>query len=355
MTRTRHPAVTPELEELFPGTPEALPAGLMSLLFEGKTGVLTLRYADGRRRLGYWSDGGVVAWRTEPPQADEALGELLVRAEKITREELDRSLRVMEEHGCAQEEALLETGVLTFDLLLRYRQRQAEHILRRVLGESGFEWRFSEHHELPERFSHAPVRVGAITWRHTLTRYRDLTPEARAARLAPWSEHLVLPRVGLGQLGRDLGFRSDERGFVELLESVRYRVRELLRLSDLPHDATTTLLALTDLGLVELRADETAEGAHARLRAVVEHRLALARAGTLLERLHLPVLCTAADVEVGWIRASDALAHLERDCRGTELAPAVAEIRAAIQEAYERLSQPDALRAYRLSLLTRRK
>lgn len=336
------------------GTPDRLIAGLMTGLLERWTGVLHLRYGDGRSRLGYWSRGGVVAWRTDPLQVDEVLGVLLLRAEKITREELARSLEIMEERGCRQGEALVEMGVLTFSQVLLYQQRQAEFILRRVLSESNYEWSFHPLPELPERFQAPPVRVGAIAWRHLLSRYRDLSADARAELLAPALDAYLYLRPGLAQMAGEIGLRTEERRFLEIVSATSYRVREVASVSNLTRSATQTMLiALRELGFVELKGQEAAQRSRERLRGQVEHRREVAQKGTLFDRLGLHWLCTGREVEWAWRRVSGELEELRESCKGTELESEVGLVREAVDEAYQRLRGDNARRAYRLSLIER--
>jgi hypothetical protein len=91
---------------------QSLRDAFMILAVERATGLLTIHGPDGRTRWGFWSKGGVVGWRTDPVEESEVLGVLLYRANQLTKEQLARSLEVMEERGCRQGEALIELGWL---------------------------------------------------------------------------------------------------------------------------------------------------------------------------------------------------------------------------------------------------
>ena len=105
------------------------------------------------------------------------------------------------------------------------------------------------------------------------------------------------------------------------------------------------LIALKELGFVELRGQEASARSRERLRGQLEHRREVAQKGTLFDRLGLHWLCTSREIESAWQRVSHELDELaDRE---------VGMVREAVDEAYQRLRGDNARRAYRLSLIER--
>ena len=200
---------------------------VMEMAMERVTGLLTIRYANGKTRWGFWHRGGPVGFRSDPIAEDEVLGVLLFRAGQLKREQLEESLNLMETTGVRQGEALVEMGVFTFAQLVLLLQKQCEFVFQRTIKETGGEWAFHVLDTLPERFIAPPLRAPSLLFRALRTHAKDLPAEELSNTLRPWLDRYVYFVAGAERLFAERKLGVDEQGFPEIVSSTRYRLAEL--------------------------------------------------------------------------------------------------------------------------------
>jgi len=324
---------------------------LMRVAVEKGNGVLSLELPDGRRRWGFWQKGGVVGWRTEPVVEDEVLGVLLFRANQITREQLEQSVRLMEQRACRQGDALIEMGLLTFAQLVLLLQKQAEFVLQRVLAETEGTWTFHPVAEFAERFVAPPVRVAALLFRQLRQRAKEMPSDRLAEILAPNLDRYVFITPGIDRTLEEMRLTADEQGFVKIIGSVSYRLREIPAVSNLTRSATAgTLWCLDELKLLEFRAEEAETRTAGRMAKHLSDWKLVMQRGNLFERLDIHWICTTREVERAWAKFS---AEFPEGGAGypEEWKPTVVMIRKGMEEAWTKLRQPESRREYRLTVI----
>ena len=325
---------------------------LMELAIERVTGLLEVRYPDGRARWGYVHKGGPVAWRSEPIVEDEVLGILMFRANQITREQLEQSLNLMEQNGIRQGEALIEMGVITFAQLVMLLQKQCEFVFQRVIRDTEGTWSFHALDDLPERFISPALRVPSLLFRALRTYSKEMPAEELATTLRPWLDKYVYWVPGAQRVLDEMKTNSEETGFFKIIGMTSYRLRELFAVSNISRSATAgTVWTLADLHLIEFRDDEAGSRNVERLRRVLADRSMAVVKGTLFDRLDLHWICNSDEVEKAWTRLSGEYGNTSYSKWGPENQPAVEAIHKSSKEAYERLRVDAARREYRAEIM----
>jgi hypothetical protein len=325
---------------------------LMELSLQRSTGLLTLQLPDGRMRWGLWQKGGPVGWRAEPTVEDEVLGILLFRAGQITREQLERSLAIMEESGVRQGEALIELGVFQFAQLVMLLQKQCEFVFQRVIRESSGTWSFHLLSELPERYITPPLRVASLLFRALRTHVRDMPAEELAGTLRPWLDQYVFFAEGAERMLEEVKTNAEETGFFKILGATSYRVREIFSVSNLARSATAGMIwTLAELNLIEFRETEADSRGNERLSRVLDDRIGAVVKGTLFEALDLHWICNAEEVEGAWRRLGTEFSPENTARWGVENRDRLVRIHEGMQRSYERLKVDARRREYRAEIM----
>ncbi len=344
---------------------------LLVLAGEKATGLLTVQVpsADGtvRTRWGFWSKGGPVGWRTEPLEESEVLGVLLWRAGRITREQLEATLALMDARGIRQGEALVELGLIPFGEVVVYLQRQADYVFQRVLAEREGVWSFHPLEQLPEKFLAPPVRTVGVMFRAMLAAAKDMPAEDIAMALRPSSSHYFTITPAGEALLADIKLTSDEQKFFAIARKAPYRLRDLFTSSNLPRAATAALCwALTEFGIVEFQlapgmssasapatpASPAPNAAAARTPDDLDVLVKRMGTGTLFEQLGVHWICTPADVAAAFAQLEGALGPDAARARwGDAHLATVASTLAKARVAFATLSEDAKRRAYRQELV----
>jgi hypothetical protein len=327
---------------------------LMGAAVEKATGLLTLRYPDGSTRWGFWSKGGTVGWRAEPIREDEVLGMLLFRANQLTKDQLAQSVEVMEKRGCRQGDALIELGLLTFAQLVLLLQKQAEFVLQRILADKEGTWAWHPFADLPERFVAPPVRVAAVLFRNLRQRTKEMASDTLTEILRAHLDHYVFIKPGVERTFEEMRLSADEQGFLKIIGSTSYRLREVPSVSNLTRSATASMVwCLDELGLLEFRKEEADKRGQDRVARILLSKKAVTQKGTMFDRLDLHWICTTAEVEAAWQRAELEFPAQNPAKYGEEWRATCEFIRKGIEEAYQRLRNENTRREYRLTVIER--
>ena len=325
---------------------------LVQLAVERQTGLLTVVQGDGARKFGFWHKGGPVGWRSEPVDKEEVLGVLLLKAGHIDKEQLEKSLKVMEEMTCRQGEAFIEMGVLTFAQLVMVLQKQTEFVLQRVMRDREGIWAFHTLEELPEAFVTPPLRVPSVLYQALREHARELPAGRLQATLKPNLDRYVHVSEGARNVLADINWTKDERKFLEVMQENSWRVRELFSVSPMSRQMTSCVLwALEDLGFLEYKATEDLE----RYLERVGTRI-LGKASRCLKSNHFDVLelhwiCQSPDVEEAYKRLMAEFDVAKFESLTPEMVKAVGVIREWLDKAYEAVREDARRRAYRSEMV----
>ena len=307
------------------GTITELTELLMGLYTSSANGVIEFRSEEGRR-LAYVKKGGIVQFINDPVVEEECLGALLARAGRITREQLNKSLEMMSDTGDQQGQCLIEMGALTFPQLVMSLMTQAEIIARNVLSTPGGSWGWWPLTSLPSSIVTPPMKTPGFLYgfykKHFATIARDEL-DSRTARVM--DKYTVLSKkVNWG----DMRLKKAEARFMEILGGKSWRFREVFSVSNLGRGTTEQiLLALLEMGMLEIVASEDKDQVEARWRAQLGKKLLYMRDQNPFEVLEVHWTSRTPQVEEGYTRMRG---EYEKFGRGVTLPPDLEETRQAI-------------------------
>jgi hypothetical protein len=314
--------------------------------------LFTIHEDDGRVRYGYFSSGGPVAWRTVPLEEKEVLGMLLFKAGQVTREQLQESVRLMEEKGIRQGEAFIEMGVMSFSQLIMVLARQSEYIFQQVMKSTGGTWSFHELPALPESFLPPPVRVGALLFRSMTKTAKEFRGRELSDSLKDHVNSYIQLHPTRKNLIPDLGLNATEKKLVDLIAERTLRMRELFSMSPMSRQNTAAVCyALIQLGMFTFGARESRDRYLQRV------------AASIAKKKRQLIQCSHFDVmECHWIALPSEIDNKYTELKQEydlqnydnlpdELAKVVQRINRRIDEAYAVLKDDLQRREYRKTLV----
>jgi hypothetical protein len=271
---------------------------MVELAVNRSTGLLTVVKGDGTRKFGFWQKGGPVGWRSEPVDKDEVLGVVLLKAGHIDRDQLARSLEVMETMTCRQGEAFIEMGILTFAQLVMVLQKQTEFVLQRVMRDREGVWAFHSLEELPEAFITPPVRVPSVLYQALREHARELPAGSlQAIHKKNLDRYVHLSDASI-QVINDIGWTKDERKFLEVLQENSWRLRELFSVSPLSRQMTSCVVwALNDLGFILYEETEDLERYLERVGTRILNKAKRSQNANHFDILEVHWICLKQEVE----------------------------------------------------------
>ncbi len=325
---------------------------MVELAVQRATGLLTVVKGDGSRKFGFWLKGGPVGWRSEPVDKDEVLGVVLLKAKHIDKDQLARSLEVMETMTCRQGEAFIEMGVLTFAQLVMVLQKQTEFVLQRVMRDREGVWAFHSLENLPEAFITPPVRVPSVLYQALREHARELPAGSlqtihkknldRYVHLAPTSASVI----------NDIGWTKDERKFLEVLQENSWRLRELFSVSPLSRQMTSCVIwALDDLGFILYSETEDLERYLERVGTRILTKAQRSKSANHFDILEVHWICLKQEVEAAYRRLKDEFQLDQFHDLTPEMETALGVIDKFVELAYAAVVEDRKRRAYRLEVV----
>ena len=324
---------------------------MVGFAVEKSTGLLTVKYPNGTVRYGYWMRGGPVGWRTEPLSEEEVLGVLLYKAEQITKEQVAESLEVMKRDGCRQGEALVDMGVLDFAKLIRVLGKQNEYILQRVMKDRNGTWSFHVLGRLPEQFLTPPLKVPALLFRALYGHAREMPGSELQDKIQAHMDRYLSITPGAEHVFAELMLNKKESGFVDVVQSNSWRMREAYSVSPLGRGQTTALVwSLMELSLLEMSDKEDESRTKARIAERIERKKKSLR-GTHFDVLEIHWVCMKSEVTENYERLKTEF----RADRFTGLEPSqeadLEAINARVDEAFAALENDSGRRRYRAEVI----
>lgn len=326
---------------------------MVQLAVERVTGLLTVRRDDGVVRYGFWHKGGPVGWRTDPIQEGEVLGVLLYKAKQITKEQLAKSLELMEQTGQRQGEIFIELNVMSYPQLIMVLGKQVEYILQRVMQQREGTWTFHVLPSLPERFLPTPLPVPTLLYKALVQHLGRMPAEEVATRLRPRLDQYVRIPEDAGALLREMKFGKNEAKTLEVLTSAHWRLREFFSVSPLSRAKTTAfILALDDLGLLGFEQQEDTGQILDRARAQIKRKRLQTNTASHFDVLEVHWICLPREIESAYKRLQQEYSPeaYPKDLP-VELRSDLELIRERLTEAYQALKEDRPRRKYRAELI----
>ena len=331
---------------------KSLRDGLMKLAVERRTGLLTLELPGGVLKYGFWSKGGPVGWRSEPLNQEEVLGVLLYRAGQVTKEQLQRSLEIMEEQGCRQGEAFIEMGIMSFSQLVMVLQKQCEYVFLKALEEGEGTWMFHLLDELPERFYNPALKASNVLYRRLTRQIEDINTTEIYSELRPSLDRYVFVREEMHEVMGAIGWSKDERRFLDLVQARSWRLRELFSVSNMSRRATARFLyALLDLGFVAFQEEEDHERYMKRITDQIMGKFYRVQKVHHFDVLEVHWISLQDEIEAGYKNMKARYRAAMYHDLTPELEQALEAINHKVDAAYAVIRDPTRRRAYREEII----
>lgn len=332
-------------------TDRSLRDAMVGFAVEKSTGLLTVKYPDGTTRYGYWLRGGPVGWRTEPLSEEEVLGVLLYKAEQLTKGQVAESLEVMKAQGCRQGEALVEMGVLDFAQLIRVLGKQNEYILQRVMKDRKGEWTFHVLSRLPEQFLTPPLKVPALLFRALYSMAREMPGSELMEHVQPHMDRYLSIAPGSEHVFAELMLSKKENGFIDVVQSNSWRLREAYSVSPLGRGQTSALVwSLMELALLDMADQEDESRAKARVAERIERKKKSLQ-GNHFDVLELHWVCMKSEVNESYERLRTEFRTERFSGLDAKQIADLEAISARIEEAYAVLENDTGRRRYRADVI----
>jgi hypothetical protein len=324
---------------------------MVNFAIEKSTGLLNIKYPDGTTRYGYWDSGGPVGWRTEPLNEDEVLGALLFRAGQLTKEQVQESLAIMKSEKCRQGEALVQMRVMTFSQLIMVLGKQNEFVLQQVMSDRQGDWEFHLLPQLPEQFLAPPLKVPSLLFRALYSHAREMNPAQIAELMEPNLDRYLSFDVEARDVVGELKLQKKEVGFIDVINSNSWRLREVFSVSPLSRSHTSSFVwALDELGLLIMKDQEDESRRMARIVDRISRKKDHIR-GTYFDILEVHWVCLKAEVQEAHERLKVEFQGESFSGLDASLEEAVAMINTHLDEAFTTLESDSSRRRYRQEVI----
>jgi len=227
-------------------------------VFEGKsTGVITLKRGD-LEKIVYFRKGKPIFVDSNPPLLEESIGHIFVSKGKIKKEDLDKSIKYVEENGVRLGEALVALKLASPTLV----KDALTYQLRIKLFEL-FKWKDADFEmqlmpSLNQKFGTRPINVINTIYRGLKEKLKDLYPIELEPFISPiYDKYLTQKENPLFDL-ENLGLNNKERRFWDLMLTGKRRIRQIFEGSTMNKpDTFRFLYALLELDLVNINEQAT--------------------------------------------------------------------------------------------------
>ncbi|NOZ87925.1 MAG: DUF4388 domain-containing protein [Deltaproteobacteria bacterium] len=275
----------------------------------------------------------------------ECLGKLLLRANKITKEQNQESLKLLKTSlNKFQGDILIEIGAITpeeRDLSLKW---QAEIKIMDIFSWEDGSFAFS---------NNTPVKKRVLTLNIIDLAYRGLKqhldPELLKERSKALMDMTVVPTKNTDINPNYIRFPKAERRLFENLFDPPKRLREIFPLSTmLPHKTFRIIWALHELGILDFEYIQKDLGAEIYDPAALSERIKKAPGQTYFEILEIHEISGRRDVEKGFERLAGLFSPQAVANRSPEVQALAAQFLELAEKARDYLIEDDRRRRYRL-------
>ena len=325
---------------------------MMELAIQRSTGLLTITRPDGTQKWGFWTKGGPVGWRTEPIQADETLGILLLKAKRIHKDQLATSLALMEEQNLRQGEALIDMGILNFGQLVSLLEKQVALVFQNTMADSSGTWSFTALEGLEERFITPPVRIPSLLYRALRDQARSMPRAKLLEKHRPNLDRYVHFNPESAEILDEIDFPKAEGKFLGVILSNSWRLRELFTVTNLSRNQTACVLwALDELHILEFRDSEDLGRYLERVSSRVLSKVRTLRKASHFDVLEIHWICLQKEVEAGYDRIKEEFELSKYHDLTDELKAGIKEINTRAEQSYGYLKVKGNRSTYREEIL----
>lgn len=324
---------------------------LIQIASQELTGLMVFNLGE-TMRYGFYSKGGPVGWRSEPMIQSEVLGMLLLQAGQLSEDQIQESLRLMQDKEIRQGKALLDMGLITYPQLTMILGKQTEFILEQTLNLSSGVVEFYELEELPEQFITPKIKLGTILFRRAYQASRKLTFEELGRSNATHLNQYVTFSNNFIGLSGTLGLSNEERKLVDIIGAKTWRLREIFTISPLSKGKTSSFIyAFNFLGFFNYSDKE--DGARSRERFLdrLKAMNRIVQRGSFFDILEIHWICLPQEIETAFQKKTFEFSDAELGDYSVEFENEINKIRKRFNEGYRTLKDDQSRRAYRITLI----
>lgn len=332
---------------------------LLQLSQSNHTGMLEIRAQDqGVTRQVLFDGGFVVEISRQPRRTDEELGLMLLRADRITKQQLAMAAAHADELNCSLERSLLDLGILDPDRIRHAIAGRLTFLIRELISAKSGDVHVYNANALPTGFLPAPpLRVHVATERVI---FRKLFEHYKQVPLKDREAHMQGYLDAYPEIVPDEQERADrtltEPDHVTLADNVitgRKRLREVFTESTLPHAETYSVIhTLHRMGLLRFDRSLHQTIVRERFRENVTVKFLSVHKASYFEVLNVhwssydEVIQKAYDELIVQFDPATVPEHLE-----AEVHQRVTEIRERVESAYQVLRTREPRHAYRKRIM----
>ncbi|MEZ4460445.1 MAG: hypothetical protein R3E66_12115 [bacterium] len=331
---------------------------LLQLSQSNHTGMLELLDDEGVKRQVLFDGGFVVEMSRHPRRADEELGLMLLRADRITKQQLAMAAAHADELGCNLERSLLDLGILDPDRIRHAIAGRLTFLIRELINVRSGEVQVYESNALPTGFLPAPplrvhVAIERVIFRKFFEHYKQVPLRDRESHMQSYLD--AYPEIVPDERERAERTLTEEE-HLKLADNVitgRRRLREVFTESTLAHAETYAVVhTLHRMGLLRFDRSLHQTVVRERFRENVTVKFLSVHKASYFEVLNVhwssydEVVQKAYDELIVQFDPSTVPEHLE-----PEVHQRVSEIRDRVESAYQVLSSREPRHAYRKRIM----
>lgn len=331
---------------------------LLSVSQGGMTGMMEIEVDETRAFRLLWDNGLLSDIRQKPRNAQDELGLMLFRADRISKQQLAMAAANADEANTTVARSLLDLGILEPEAIRKSLASRLTYLLQRVCDLRSGTVRLYGGSSLPAGFLPAPpLRVHISSERVIFRRlFEELRQLPMSERDATQNDALdAYPEMLFAERDRVMRALTDTAQ-LELVEGLlrgRRRLREVFTESGLSHAETFALVhALHRMGLVRFDRSLHHTIVRERYRENVTVKYLSVHKASYFEVLNVhwssysDVIKRAYDELIEQFNPDDVPEHLE-----DEVSERVREIRDRVESAYQVLAERETRHAYRKRIM----
>ena len=308
---------------------------------------------EGLRRFGFFQDGGLVGFQSDPGCKEERLGDLLLANKQIDQEQLYKSERIMSDEDCLQGEAFVSMGLMTQSQLSTVLRKQIEYILLKLVVIKSGSFQFFAVEIEEKQFSSTPLFPVNLLFRKYLERSKAMKAAAFSKAMSSHLNDEVSFTPQAQNLMKKIAWKEKEQKLLEDILVNNYLLRDVFKNSSLSKGHTSALLwALLQIRFLYftkkkvLENEEVSKNQDERL----NYKIRQIQKGNLFDILEVHWICISSEVEGSYKRLVQEF-NPHNPKWDSSVSNKVSAVNRELRAAYQKLSSDSQRRQYRSKLI----
>ena len=316
------------------------------------TGIFVFQDGD-RRRFGFFNDGGLIGFQSNPSIKEERLGDLLLANKQIDQEQLYKSERIMTDNDCLQGEAFVSMGLMNQSQLSIVLKKQIEYILLKLLGIKSGSFQFFTAEIKERQFSSSPLFPVNLLYRKYLERSKAMKAADFSKAMASHLNDEVSFTPQAQKLMKQIPWKEKEQRFLEEILAKECLLRDIFQNSSLSKGHTSAFLwALLQLRFLYFTKKKIIENAEVSKNQEerLNYKIRQIQKGNLFDILEVHWICISSEVEGSYKRLVQEF-NPHNPKWDSSASNRVSAVNRELRAAYQKLSVAADRRQYRAKLI----